>query len=109
MTNEYGEYLNHKIKHSKTQQERQYYEELAELSESNPNYEYNYTNPSTNQAYVPQPSRKQHSYLSIEPTTVKNDIGLQDALAGIDREEEEGDRDLNFGKTWGGMESGAIT
>lgn len=108
MTNEYGEYLNHKIKYASSQQQKQYYENLANLSESNPDNEYNYTYPSTNQAYVPKKTQSK-SYLDIEPTTVENDEDLQKALAGEGGEDEKGNRDLDLNaKSWGGMESGAI-
>ena len=65
MTNEYGEYLNHKIKHSSSQQKK-YYESLTDMSDFDINNEYQFANPSTNQAYVPKdldnPARS-YSYL----------------------------------------------
>ena len=108
MTNEYGEYLNHKIKYANTQQQRQYYENLVNFPEASLNNEYQYATPSTNKAYIPQDTTKSYSYLNVEPTTVDSDPDLQKALKG-EGTGEQGARDLDLNATsWGGMESGAI-
>ena len=129
MTNEYGEYLNYKITHSKTYKEREYYQQLAAIADNN---EYQYTNPHTQSvAYVPISQQQYNNgnnynnnygnnnsssnyinnkkYQDIVPTTVNNDPDLQDALKGnIYDNEQEGIRDLNLEGPWRGMESGAI-
>lgn len=112
MTNEYGEYLNYKIKYnsSNNPKERAYYESLSTLSGNSEGQPVNPT--AQSDAYVPINSNgdgKIIGYQNIQPTTVDNDEDLQSALNGEPTENPQGNRDLNLnGKEWGGMESGAV-
>ena len=112
MTNEYGEYLNYKIKHSQSNKDKTYYETLSSMSNDSTN-DMQYTQPSTtSDAYVPlkNANRSNGGYANIQPTTVDNDPELQAALEGQTPEDSQGNRDLNLNaKEWGGMQDGAIT
>lgn len=123
MTNEYGEYLNYRIKTASSSKEKKYYENLAEMSDTNDGQvQYAEANTTSN-AYVPKTQTGQMSsplgsyinknntdkYKDIVPTTVDNDKDLQDALSGDTSDSSQDSRDLNLnGTSWGGMQSGAI-
>ena len=126
MTNEYGEYLEYKVKNAKTEQQRRYYESLQMAQSEGDIYTNNNNNttntsdgensiPYSSKQYVPKVGQSidnsniSNGYEGIEPLTVETDKDLQDALNG-EGGDQQGNRDLNLnGTSWDGMQSGAIT
>ena len=110
MTNEFGEYLNYKIRNANTDQERAYYEALRAMNENEqPKNYYEYTPVVTNNAYVPtpRPQDNNYNYRDIQPTTVGNDKALQQDIEDGSGAPLQDDTRLNiYGEPWDGMESG---
>ena len=109
-THELVEYIKYRIKNAKDMEEKQYYESLLKmLVDDIDNQSSAYVPISNNNAYVPLPVDNTVGYENIQPTTVDNDLDLQEELHGTPADGPQDSRDLDLNASeWGGMESGAI-
>lgn len=109
-THELMEYLKYRIKIANSDEEKQYYESLLKmLVETTDNQHASAYVPLSNDAYVPIKTDDIIGYENIQPTTVDNDLDLQEALHDYPTGNPQDNRDLDLSASeWGGMESGSI-